>query len=102
MEREEYGETRKSVNIEEIFVIFEIYLKQSKKRENSWLLTTNGSTNYANLLVIVASHVSLAITNPWFKSVSKHHPCDNFHIQTQHNKCKLHLNHQNQTRLSME
>jgi len=33
-------------------------------KENSWLLTTNYSTNYADLLVIVASHESLAITNP--------------------------------------
>jgi len=48
---------------------FEIsFQKQSKKRrktmkENSWLLTTNCSTNYANLLAIVASHGSLTITN---------------------------------------
>ena len=34
-------------------------------KENSWLLTTNCSTNHANLLVIVASHGSLAITSPW-------------------------------------
>ena len=78
-----------------VFVIFDTFLKQSKKeKENSWLLTTNGSTNYANLLVIVASYVSLAITSPWFKSVSKHDRCDNFDIKTQHNKCKRHLNHQ--------
>ena len=36
-------------------------------KENSWLLTINCSTNYANLLVIVASHESLAITNPWLQ-----------------------------------
>ena len=36
-------------------------------KENSWLLTTNCSTNHANLLVIVASHGSLAITNPWLQ-----------------------------------
>jgi len=47
-----------------------------KKKENSWLLTTNGSTNHADLLVIVVSHVSLDITSPWFKSVSKHDPYD--------------------------
>ena len=34
---------------------------------NSWLLTTNCSTNHANLLVIVASHESLAITHPWLQ-----------------------------------
>ena len=32
-----------------------------------WLLTTNYSTNHANLSVIVASHESLAITNPWLQ-----------------------------------
>ena len=36
-------------------------------KENSWLLTTNCSVNHANLLVIVASHGSLAITNPWLQ-----------------------------------
>ena len=36
-------------------------------KENSWLLTTNCSTNHANLLVIVASHGFLAITNPWLQ-----------------------------------
>ena len=36
-------------------------------KENSWLLTTNFSTNHANLLVIVASHGSLAITSPWLQ-----------------------------------
>ena len=36
-----------------------------KRKENSWLLTTKCSTNHANLLVIVASHGSLAITNSW-------------------------------------
>ena len=36
-------------------------------KENSWLLTTNCSTNHANFLVIVASHGSLAITNPWLQ-----------------------------------
>jgi len=52
-------------NIEDkIFVVFDIFLKQSKRKENQWLLTTNDSTNHANLLVIVASHVSLAITSP--------------------------------------
>ena len=57
MKHKEVGNTE-----EKIFVIFEIYLKQSKEeKENTWLITTNGSTNYANLLVIVASHVSLAI-----------------------------------------
>ena len=29
---------------------------------------------HANLVVIVASHVSLVITSPWFKSFSKHDP----------------------------
>jgi len=54
-----------------------------KKKENTYLLTTNGYTNHANLLVIVASHVSLAITSPWFKSVSKHNPYVTHHIPTQ-------------------
>ena len=38
-------------------------------KENSWLLTTNCSTNHANLLVIVASHGSLAITNLWLQEM---------------------------------
>ena len=54
-------------------------------KENPWLLTTNGSTHYANLLVIVASHVSLAITSPWFKSFTKHGSYVTHHIQTQQN-----------------
>ena len=34
MKREEYGETRRSENIENnVFVVFEIYLKRSKKRK---------------------------------------------------------------------
>jgi len=33
-------------------------------KENSWILTTNCSTNHANLLVIVALHGCLAITSP--------------------------------------
>ena len=64
-------------------------------KENPWLLTTNGSTNHANVLVIVATHVSLAITSPWIKSVSKHDPYVTHHVPTQQNKSKLHLNHQN-------
>ena len=36
-------------------------------KENSWLLTTNCTTNHANILVIVASHGPLAITNPWLQ-----------------------------------
>ena len=45
MKREEYGETRRSENIEDkMFVVFGIFLKQSEKEENSWLLTTSGST----------------------------------------------------------
>ena len=36
MEREEYGETRRRGNIEDkIFVVFEIFLKQSKKRKKT-------------------------------------------------------------------
>ena len=74
MKREVYGEN-KDRNIEKnIFVIFEIYLKQSEKERKLMATTTNSSTNHANLLVIVASYVSLAITSPWFKSVSKHDP----------------------------
>ena len=94
--KREYGENKEVGNIEKnIFVILFVYLKQSKKKRKLMATTTNGSTNHANLLVIVASHVSFTITSPWFKSVSKHDPYDNFHIKTQHNKCKLHLNHQN-------
>jgi len=82
MKREEYGENKKVRNTEKIvFVIFVILLKQSKKERKPMAITTNGSTNHANLLVIVASHISLAITSPWFKGVSKHDPCDNFHIK---------------------
>ena len=36
-------------------------------KENSWLLTINCFINYANLLVIVASHGSLVITSPWLQ-----------------------------------
>jgi len=43
-------------------------------KENLWLLTTKGSTNHDNLLVIVTSYVPLAIASPGFKSVSKHDP----------------------------
>jgi len=43
-----------------------LFLKQSKK-ENSWILTTNCSTNHVNLLVIVVLHGSLAITSPWLQ-----------------------------------
>ena len=65
MEREEYGEIRRSRNIEDkIFMVLKLFLKQSKKRKNSWLQTTKGSSNHANLLVIVTLHVSLAITSP--------------------------------------
>jgi len=97
MKTEEYGETRRSGNIEEkIFVIFDSISKTKwKKKENPWPLTTNGSTNHANLLVIVAPHVSLASTSPWFKSVSKYDPEDNSSHPNSINKCKLHLNHQN-------
>ena len=84
MKIEEYGENKEVGNIEKnVFVVFDILIKQNKNKENSWLLTTNGSTIHANLLVIVASHVSLVITSPWFKSASKHDPYDSFHIQTQ-------------------
>ena len=36
-------------------------------KQNLWLLTTNCSTNHANLLVIVISHGSLAITSLWLQ-----------------------------------
>ena len=39
----------------------------NKIKEISWLLTTNCFTNYANFLVIVASHGSFAITSPWLQ-----------------------------------
>ena len=50
-------------------------------KEISWFLTTNYSTNHANLLVIVASHESLAITNPWLQET----------IQSMANKMVLHI-----------
>ena len=76
-------------------------------KENSWLLTTNCSTNYANLLVIVASYGSLAITNHWLQETiqSMAHKivlC----IQTIHpyhtTSCKLLLAHQNWLEVSMK
>ena len=36
-------------------------------KENLWLLTTNCSINHANLLVLVDSHESFTITNPWLQ-----------------------------------
>ena len=37
-------------------------------KENSWLLTTNYSTNLTNhLLVIFASYGYLAVTSPWLQ-----------------------------------
>jgi len=36
-----------------------------KREEDSWQLISKCSTNHANLLVIVASHGSLAINNLW-------------------------------------
>ena len=58
--------TKKLVKTKMIKEFWKLLLKQSKK-ENLWLLTINCSTNYANLLVIVASHGSLVITNPWLQ-----------------------------------
>ena len=42
-----------------------------KREEDSWQLTTKCSTNHANLLVIAASHGSLAITSPWLQEIIK-------------------------------
>ena len=63
---EEVGNIQKK-----IFVIFDISKTKWKKRK---FMATNyyWVHQHANLLVIVASHVSLAITSPWFKSVSKY------------------------------
>ena len=49
-----------------------LFLKQSKRKEENderklMATTTNCFTNHANLLVIVASHGSLAITSPWLQ-----------------------------------
>ena len=46
-EKEKYGETRRSGNIEDkLFVGFESISKiKEKDKENPWLLTTNDSTN---------------------------------------------------------
>ena len=38
-----------------------------KREEDSWQLTAKCSTNHADLLVIVTSHGSLAITSPWLQ-----------------------------------
>ena len=35
-------------------------LFKTRQNKNSWLLTTNCSTNHANLLMIVASHLILS------------------------------------------
>jgi len=51
-------------------VVSKIGFKNKVKREeNSWLLTTNYSTNHVNLLVIVTSHGSLGFTNSWFQEI---------------------------------
>ena len=75
-------------------------------KENTWLLPTNCSTNHVNLLVIVNSHGSLAITNPWFQETiqSMAHQVIH-HIQTypfHKTSCKLLLDHQNQVEVSMK
>ena len=51
-EKKRMNEKRSMVKYEEVgnieknvFVVFDIFLKQSEKKENSWLLTTNDSTN---------------------------------------------------------
>ena len=76
MKREEYSETRRSdKNRRNDFYNCCLYILNKVKRERKPMATTtNGSTNHANLLVIVASHVSLVITSPRFKSVSKYDP----------------------------
>ena len=57
-----------AVNKENDKVVLKIGFKNKVKREeNSWPLTIRYSTNHANLFVIVASRVSLAITNPWLQ-----------------------------------
>ena len=76
-------------------------------KENSWLLTTNCSTNHANVSVIVASHGSLAITNPWLQETiqSMAHKIV-FYIQITHpyhiTSWKLLLDHQNRLEVSMK
>ena len=45
-----------------------------KREEDSWQLISKCSTNHANILVIVALDVSLAITSSWFNSFSKYDP----------------------------
>ena len=75
-------------------------------KENSWLLTTNCSTNHVNLIVIVTSHGSLAITSPWFQETiqSMTHKIVH-HIQTHPfhtTSCKLLLDHQNWLEVSMK
>jgi len=67
-------------------------------KKNSWLLTTNRSTNHANLLVIVASHGSLTITSPWLQETIQsmsHKIVLNIHITHPYHttSCKLLLDH---------
>ena len=59
--------------------------KKIKREEDSWQLAIKYSTNYANLLVVVASHKSLAITSPWLQEAiqSMTHKMI-FHIQNLH------------------
>ena len=87
------------------------FLKQVKRKmkmmkENSQLLTTNFFTNHTNLLVIVASHGSLAIVIGFKRRYKACHIRLFFYIQTIHSyhttSYKILLNHQNQLEVSMK
>ena len=45
MKREEYRENKDRNTEEKVFMILILFLNKVKMKENSWLLTTNGSTN---------------------------------------------------------
>jgi len=64
-----------------------------KRKEYSWQLTTKCSTNHANLLVIVSSHESLAITTPWLQEAIQSMTHKMFpHIQNMHQEqANIHL-----------
>ena len=113
-EEENKGEQRRTENNDRKMIkrFWKLLLKQSKRRrktmkENSWQLTTNCSTNHANLLVIVVSHRFLAITNPWIQETiqSVAHKIVLLHSNNTSiplTSCKLLLNHQDRLEVSMK
>ena len=75
MKREVYSENKEVGNMEKNgFFDFVCMSKTKWKRKKTHGINYYWLHQHANLLVIVASHVSLAIISPWFKSISKHNP----------------------------